>query len=218
MRKQSIEAILFDFDGTIVDTREDIANSVNFTLNRLNRPSHSVDEITSWIGDGVLDLLAKALGGEELLQEALPLFRAHYFENCAEKTVLYPEVLKALTYFSELPLAIVTNKPEAPTLTILEALDINRFFPVMIGGDTLSQKKPSPEPILEAVHRLGVSPKKTIMVGDSVNDIQAGKAAGTATCAVTYGFVDEPVLKSAHPDMLISSLFHLVEHVEASNE
>ena len=207
------DALLFDLDGTLADTREDIALSLNHTLARLGRPPVNLEQVTRFIGDGARQLVARALGGAEngALQAAMNIFLPHYTDHCADHLRLYPGAKSVLEMFSQKGLAVVTNKPEAATRLVLKALGIDGFIKVVIGGDTLAARKPSPEPLLEAARRLGVSPALAGMVGDSPGDIQAGKAAGMWTCAVTYGYRTAEELKAAAPHALISNLEGLQE-------
>jgi phosphoglycolate phosphatase len=201
------DAILFDLDGTLADTRADLAAALNASLLKFGREPLSVTAVTALIGDGARPLLRKALSraDEETLEEALGFFLAHYLDHCVEKTALYPGVAETLPRLGVAALGVVTNKPLPPTEAILKALKIRPLFKVVLGGDSLPVRKPSPEPLLEAVRQLGTSPGRTLMVGDSAVDVVAARAAGMASCVVTYGYRSEEELKAASPDFTIKA-------------
>ncbi|MGQ0645822.1 MAG: phosphoglycolate phosphatase [Elusimicrobiota bacterium] len=204
---------MFDLDGTLADTREDIAASVNEALRRLGRPPRDVAEIKGFIGDGFRSLMKRALGAEDeaLADRALEIFSPHYLAHCADRSALYPGVSATLERLSGRALAVVTNKPEAHSRAILKALGLEKFFPVVLGGDSLPVRKPDPGPLREALRRLGVPAEAALMVGDSANDIRAAKAAGVSVCAVTYGY--RPREELAGADMILDRIEDLAETV-----
>ncbi|HRY29115.1 MAG TPA: HAD-IA family hydrolase [Elusimicrobiota bacterium] len=205
----SVDAILFDLDGTLVDTIEDITLSLNHALARLNKPPKTPPEVARFIGDGIHELVHRALGNNgdtAALEEGIRLFKPHYDAHCADHARLYPGVLEILNHYADKKMAVVTNKLEEPSRRILQALKIDRFFPVLLGGDSFSERKPSPGPLLEALRRLGVPPEKSVMVGDSPGDVVSGKAAGTFTCTVSYGFRTAEELRRTRPDIFLDSL------------
>jgi len=216
MKRLYAAALLFDLDGTLADTRDDLYRSVNFTLNKLGRPAVTMEQVTAYIGDGMGELLKRALGSEDetLVGQALSLFRPHYFAHCADQVKAYPGVAETLQRFPGMAMAVVTNKPEDPSWTVLRALNLEKFFKTVIGGDTLPARKPSPEPLLEAARRLGRDAGRAVMVGDSPGDVAAGKAAGMGTCAVTYGYRPKEVLSAARPDALIDTFSDLQEVIQ----
>jgi phosphoglycolate phosphatase len=200
-------------DGTLADTREDIAASVNEALRRLGRPPRDVAEIEGFIGDGFRSLMKRALGVEDeaLADRALEIFSPHYLAHCADRSVLYPGVAAVLGRLCGAALAVVTNKPEAHSRAILKALGLENFFPAVLGGDTLPVRKPDPGPLREALRRLGVPAEAALMVGDSANDIRAAKAAGVSVCAVAYGY--RPREELAGADMILDRIEDLAEIV-----
>lgn len=206
VQARPIEAILLDLDGTLVDTREDIASSLNHTLELFGRPPRSLEEVTRFIGDGARELLARGLGTstEGELARSVQTFKAHYLEHIAERSRLYDGVLETLQRLAPRPMAVVTNKPEAHTQRLLQALGVDKFFTGTVGGDTIGAKKPEPGPVLEAARRLGVRTERSLMVGDSPMDVRAGKAAGALTCGVTYGYRTEDEVRGCDPDFLIA--------------
>ena len=193
------KALFFDLDGTLIDSAPDLADAVNFMLAQLGREAHDLDTIRSWIGGGATLLIQRALSGkrdpekidEELFAKAREHFFAYYEKNLCNKTRAYPyakETLQALK--KRYPLALVTNKPERFVRPILEHLELD-FFDLIIGGDTLPKKKPSPLPLLHACQNFEIDPHEAMMVGDSSNDIEAAKSAGTTSVLVTYGYENQ---------------------------
>lgn len=206
-------ALLFDLDGTLVDSRRDIAEGVNFTLERLGRPTLSVDSVARMVGDGVRQLLIRAAGplDDASMKRALDLFLPYYLDHCTDTTSLYPGVIETLRALSGRAMAVVTNKPMAHTEKTLRATGLDGFFTVVIAGDTLPTRKPDPEPLWEALRRLGAPRETSVMVGDSPLDIRAARSAGVRAAAVTYGFRPGPDLAALSPDYLIGSLAELRE-------
>lgn len=191
--------IIFDLDGTLIDSGDDLALALNITLRELGRQEFSEATIHQWVGNGAQMLVKRALSGSvnidetinvELFEKALALFLEHYKKNVCVKTKLYPNVKKTLQTLQNrgYTLAIVTNKPIAFVPKILEVLQIEHHFKLVLGGDSLQEKKPSPAPLLHVCSKLGFTPKESLMVGDSKNDILAAKAAKIDSIGVTYGY------------------------------
>lgn len=208
------DLIIFDFDGTLVDTREDIAASVNFALRRLGFRELSVETIASYVGDGVGALMERALGaGPQLVEEAVLLFRDHYGQHLLDSTRLYPGVQETLEYFRGKRKAIISNKPCEFTVRIAEGLGIARYFDRIMGGDSTAHQKPHPEPVEKVLQGLGIEKKATAIVGDSPMDIEMGKRAGLLSCAVTYGLRGREELERANPDLLLDDLYALTYYL-----
>jgi phosphoglycolate phosphatase len=203
--------LLLDLDGTLADTRADIAFSLNYTLERFGHPHRDINEITLFVGDGVKPLLQKAFGPEtdDMIAQALLVFESHYFEHCTDATKLYANVAETLEFFNGLPMAVVTNKPQRPSEKLLDALNIGKHFKAVLGGDAVKKRKPAPEHVQEALAHIGAASDGALIVGDSANDVLAGKAAGIATCAVTYGFRPRAELEETNPDFLIADFSEL---------
>jgi phosphoglycolate phosphatase len=194
----AVQAIIFDLDGTLVDSAEDLRAALNKLLSELKlRPIEAV-EIKGMIGDGVLKLVERALvaanGDPAQADFLLPRFLAIYQANPAALTRCYPGVLETLDTLRRrgFRLAVVTNKPVFATKKILEALSLAEFFPVVVGGDSLPQRKPDPAQLLEAARQLGVNVDETLMVGDNIHDVEAAHAAGMRCVAVSYGYHHRP--------------------------
>ena len=202
-------------DGTLVDSARDIAASVNWVLGELGLARHSVEEIQRFVGDGMKSLLTRAIGTDdpEHLKASIKLFREHYRAHCLDTSRLYPGVMTALEALRDKPLAVVTNKPREVSVHMIERLGIAPYFRVILGGESTPNKKPHPEPVLRALEHLGHPPAHSAIVGDHANDIQAGKAAGLFTCAVTYGLTDRATLEPLQPDVFIDRLADLLTHI-----
>lgn len=194
----SPEAVLFDLDGTLVDSAADLCEAANVLLAELGLRPVDLAETRSMVGDGVATLVRKAVtltGGDPSdLAPLVARYMAIYEPNAARLTRAYPGVHETLEGLQQagVKMGVVTNKPRAATLAILGALDLERFFGVVVGGDTLPQRKPSPQPLLAALATLGVPPGQAIMVGDNFHDVEAAHAAGMPAVIVTYGYSHRP--------------------------
>ncbi len=196
--------LLFDVDGTLIETLADIAGSVNHALRRLGFPTRSIGEVNDFVGRGVEHLMRRSLGAgrEDLLEKGLGFFREHYGEHCLDNSKLMPGAVACLEKFADRPLGVVSNKPERYVRRMLEGLGIDRYFRVVFGGDSVEEKKPSPLMVTEILKRLGVSREGGILVGDHTVDIETGRAAGVYTVAVLGGFASRAELEAASPDYL----------------
>ena len=203
-----VASLIFDLDGTLIDSSHDIAGSLNHTLKTLGLPVKSKNEVQGLVGDGVRALLIKATGrsDEEYLEKAIALFKPHYLEHCNDTTILYPGVAQILDHFKDKKKAVVSNKPHDMIQKTLRHFGIDGCFEVVLGGESTAQRKPHPEPVLLSLREMKVSPGDSVMVGDGSTDIQAGKSAGTRTCAVTYGYRDRAELERYKPDFFIDKI------------
>jgi len=208
---KKIDLLIFDLDGTLVDTHRDLANSVNFALNALDLPPLETEEVMSYVGDGLKKLMDRSLPKDRLekIEEVIDIFRSHYREHLLDFSVFYPNVENVLNHFQDKKMAVVSNKPEEFTRLILEGLQVTDFFEIILGGDFLPVMKPKPGPILHILNQLSVSPGKAAIVGDGTTDMEAGKAANVLTCAVTYGLKKKEVLLKTKPDFMIDDIVEL---------
>lgn len=207
--------ICFDLDGTLIDSRKDISDSINRMLRTLELPEKSESVIAAYVGNGMSNLIRQSLGEhhETLFDRALKIFRRDYDEHCVDVTTLYPGVREAMTKLTEKKV-IVTNKPLHFTEKILKSLAIRDAFDRVMGGDMEFPKKPAPDVVFYLAKEFGsIAPEHILFVGDSLLDIHTGKNAGTKTCAVTFGFGKPSELKSAHPDYLIDSFEEILKIV-----
>ena len=204
-----IKAIIFDLDGTLIDSVDDLANSVNYTLGRLDLPLHTREEIKSFVGDGVQKLIKRSLGQThmERFTEAFEIFMAHYGSHCTNNTVLYPEVAETISFLAEkYSLAVLTNKSATFSHKIITALKIDSYFKEVLGGDSLPTKKPDPAGILYLADKWGLAPDQLVMVGDHATDIEVGQRAGCKTVFIEGGIGETRGLK---PDFVIKSMDEL---------
>ena len=215
-QKKLLNLLIFDLDGTLVDSSQDLASSVNHALGELGLNAVEPGLIISYVGDGIEKLLKRALteAHRDRLKEALNLFRVHYGEHMLENTTLYPGVEEVLEHYSRFgkKMVVSTNKPEAFSRRILDSLGVSHFFNMVIGGDSTGLRKPHPEPIVKVLTGLKVEKERAVMVGDGVNDILSARAAGVWSCAVGYGFTDGEVLKGLNPDFLVESILDIIRY------
>ena len=196
------ELLLFDFDGTLIDSKFDIANAVNKTLEELELPLRTQEEIFSFVGDGVKRLLRLSVGEDNLAQyeQALKIFREHYLQNCVVTTRLYPGIWEVLHHFKDVKKAIVTNKSLEYTMTIVEGLQIRSLFESIEGPRDSTELKPEPAMLERVMTDLGVEPSRTVMIGDSTNDVRAAQTLGVRACAVGYGYGNRDRVQALQPD------------------
>ncbi len=205
-----VSLLIFDLDGTLVNTLEDIASSVNFTLQKLGRPVVPLDSIRQFVGDGIEMLMRRALNGrDEFLSDAVGIYKVHHSRNLLVRSRLYPSVIGVLEHFRSIPMAVISNKSSEFVRPLLDSLKILCYFHTVIGADRGLPLKPAPDAVLKILSDTGVPRDRTAMVGDGATDIRAGKAAGVMTCAVTYGFRSEDELKKAGPDFVIHEFSEL---------
>lgn len=216
--EKAVRLVVFDLDGTLVDSKVDLANSVNHALGAFGYPLLPNETIYSYVGDGASVLIRRSLGidGREILPLALETFLTHYREHLLDTTVPFPGVSESLEAHSEaFEMALLTNKPVDMTRKILSGLSLSRYFIDVRGGDSFDSKKPNPEGLLRIMKKRGISPAETLMVGDSANDILAGQGAGAATCGVSYGLGVKGFADHS-PDFTIDrfpELFHRIRPV-----
>ena len=197
MEQIPFDVVVFDLDGTLADTALDLAAALNHTLGEMGRPPIPAAEVRRMVGHGVRALLQKALAAtgetsEALIDQGFPIFLYYYERHIADHSTAYDGVDAALDALDALgvKLAICTNKLEALTLDLVEALGWRGRFAAIVGGDTLPQRKPDPAPIHEAIRRAGGG--RAAFVGDSISDTDAARAAGVPCVALTFGFSDRP--------------------------
>jgi phosphoglycolate phosphatase len=201
--------LLFDLDGTLVDSRADLVTGVNLMLRELGEPELTAAAVIGFVGEGARLLVERSLRAsrgrdpeEGEIETALGLFVRHYREHLLDQTTLYPGVREALDELAGLPLAVVTNKPVELAVAMIDGLGLRGRFRVVLGGDSLPERKPSPLMLLEAARICGVAPAETFMIGDSRIDIAAGRAAGMQTGGFTSGFRGVEELRTAGADLL----------------
>jgi phosphoglycolate phosphatase len=210
--------ILIDVDGTLVDSVPDLAYCVDEMMLRMGRTPYGESEVRNWVGNGVERLVRRALIGqldgeppEQDFQRAYPMFLELYAENTSKRSVLYPGVREGLDYLkaSGYPLGCVTNKAGQFTEPLLRDLGVRDDFGLVVAGDTLPQKKPDPAPLLHAARYFAVEPAAALMVGDSVSDVKAARAAGFAIVCMSYGYNHGRDIREAQPDAVIDTMIEL---------
>jgi len=201
---KSVDLLMFDLDGTLIDSRNDLADSVNETFRALGLPQKPREFLYGHVGNGVRRLIADSLDGTSggLLSKALQIFETIYLEHLLDETCLYPGIAAVLEHFRAKTKAVVTNKPIVYTTRILEGLQADRSFDLVVGSESATQLKPHPEMLFKTLLHFRVSPHRAVMIGDSPNDILAARAAGVLSCGVGYGIGDLEILRAANPDLL----------------
>lgn len=212
MTPTPVDLLIFDLDGTLIESKWDIAHSVNHTLVALGLPARPIEEIFGFVGDGVKRLLRLAVGegNQERFEEALKVFRGHYVEHCLDRTTFYPGIEPMLQHFSDKPKAIATNKSIEYTRVIVNGLG-PKHFTYMVGGDNGFGLKPEPGMLLHIMTQLNVSKERTVLIGDSTNDINGGHNAGIRVCAVGYGMGNRERMEACQPDWFIEQPEQLTE-------
>lgn len=207
-----VDLIIFDLDGTLVDSLKDLATSVNFALRTLGLSELPIEAIAASLGEGSDLLMRQTLGPERLalVGRALELFRSHYAKHLLDSTCLYPGVRETLERFRGKKKAIVSNKSYNFTLEIVKGLGIVEHFDLILGVDSILHRKPHPEPVEKVLHKLGGRREAAIMVGDSPLDVEMGRRAGILTCAVTYGWRPREELLKAGPDVILDDIRELM--------
>ncbi|VAW78541.1 Phosphoglycolate phosphatase [hydrothermal vent metagenome] len=217
------EMILIDVDGTLVDSVPDLAYCVDEMMQQLGHEPCGETRVRDWVGNGVERLVRRALIGQlngepddAEFDKAYPIFIELYAENTSKRSTLYPGVLEGLEFIkaSGYRLGCVTNKAAQFTIPLLKDLGIYEYFSIVISGDTLEHKKPHPAPLLHAAEFFKVSPERSLMVGDSISDVKAARAAGFQIACLPYGYNHGEDIRVAEPDLVIETLAHLKGELE----
>ena len=214
-----IKLLIFDLDGTLIDSRLDLIHSVNAMLRHIGRPELPGDVIATYVGDGAPMLVRRALGDpddESSVQRALEYFLAYYREHKLDNTHVYPGIPEVLARIRQgsngrpRAMAVLSNKPVNPSRAIVEALGIKDFFAQVYGGNSFPTKKPDPLGAQKLLKELGCNSHETVMIGDSANDVLTGRNAGLWTVGVNYGFAPQ-TLDLTPPDIRVDSVQELAE-------
>jgi len=211
--------VMFDLDGTLVDSIPDLAVALNQMLSALGREPAQLEDVRTWVGNGARVLVRRALAssmehsaiGEAATEQALALFMASY-ANAHHYSQLYPGVLPALKWLHKQPIemALVSNKPEQFIAPLLDQFKIGRYFRWIIGGDTLPQCKPHPAALLFVLQMAGVKAEQALFIGDSCNDVRAAHAARVRCVAMSYGYNHGRPIAEEHPALVIDDLRELL--------
>ena len=215
-----IRLVLFDLDGTLVDSVGDLAWCGNEMLRRLDMPTHDPTAARNWVGNGLDRFVKRVLTGDmeaepdpALHQRGKQIFSELYAAHAADHSEVYPGVVECLQRLArlELKIACVTNKPEPFTSQLIEAMGLAGFFELVVAGDTTPRKKPDPMPLHHAADHFGLDYKNCLMVGDSSNDVKAARAAGFAIVCVPYGYNHGNDIRDSGPDLVVENLLELAD-------
>jgi len=207
--------VLIDVDGTLVDSVPDLAYCVDEMMKQLGMPEHGETRVRNWVGNGVERLTRRALIGQlngepedSLFEKAYPIFLDLYDKNVCERSCLYDGVREALDFLkaSDVKIGCVTNKNAQFTLPILDKLGVKDDFEIIVCGDTLTKKKPDPLPLLHSAEQLGVKPEASLMLGDSMSDVKAARAAGFDIICMSYGYNHGEDIRDYNPDAVVDSM------------
>ncbi len=206
-----IDLIIFDLDGTLAETRQDIANAANYMLAKLGLAELPESVITGYVGDGIKKLIERCLAdySNKSTEKAFDFFIEFYSVHLADHTHLYPGIAEFLKQIQSKKMAVLSNKAQKFTEEIIHRLKVNNYFQLIMGSNPQFPKKPDPGSINHIIKTLNSTKEKTIIMGDTKNDILAGQAAGIYTCAVSYGFRSKEELLNYNPDYMIDSIFEL---------
>ncbi len=224
MKFDTKKLLIFDLDGTLIHSALDLALAINHTLTTLNRDTFSLEIIHGWVGNGALTLVKRALSGQRTIDEALDkalvanaldIFLTFYAHHLCEETVAYPQVTQTLKELTEkgYHLAIVTNKPFEFVSPILVKLGLDGIFELILGGDSLTEKKPHPAPLLHVCKTLGIAIEHSIMIGDSKNDILSANACAMQSIAVSYGYNYGEDITLHSPTVVIDNFGEILNYV-----
>jgi phosphoglycolate phosphatase len=214
------QMILIDVDGTLVDSVPDLAYCVDEMMKVLGLPVHGEAKVRNWVGNGVEILVRRSLVGQlegepdkALFDKAYPVFLDLYEKNTSARSTLYPGVREGLDYLKSCGYALgcVTNKAERFTIPLLKDLGVHDDFKIIICGDTLAKKKPDPLPLLHAAEFFNASPAQALMIGDSISDVKAARAAGFQIVCMSYGYNHGLDIRDFHPDAVIDSMTQLAQ-------
>lgn len=209
---------MFDLDGTLVDSSVDITNALNYAIEPYGLEKLSVEKTISLVGEGLTRLVEKILGKDnaEIMPDVLERFLRYYSEHLTDFTLPYPGVRETLEKLSGYRKAVISNKRESLSRRLLEDLGLLKYFNIILGSDSVEERKPSPKPILHILAALSLRSNEAVMVGDSNYDIEAGRAAGVRTVAVSYGYRNSALLKAA--DCIIDSIGELIPKLREFND
>lgn len=210
--------VLFDLDGTLVDSVPDLLVAVNAMQAELGNPERAEDDVRNWVGNGIERLVERALTNDlhgkpdpAAFERALPVFKHHYAQSNGQHSQVFDGVVEGLELIKALGLSMgcVTNKASAFTLPLLEQTGLKDYFEVVISGDSLPLKKPDPAPLIYSAGWFHVHPSEALMIGDSISDVKAARAAGFSIVCMTYGYNHGEDIRDYDPDAVIDSMTEL---------
>lgn len=213
-----IKLIIFDLDGTLIDSSRDITDAINYAIGPYGLSPLTTKDTIKLVGEGISRLIEKLLsttifnGNDDVKRTVMDRFLEYYSAHLLDNTDIYPNVRFTLERLKEYKKAVISNKRETLSRRILEGLGLGNFFDMIIGSDSTPEKKPSPLPIVKVLAEFDVKPEEAIIVGDSNLDIEAGRAAGLKTVSVTYGYRPYEMIKDA--DFVIDRIEDLVKIIK----
>ncbi|MDX1352624.1 MAG: phosphoglycolate phosphatase [Thiomicrorhabdus sp.] len=222
MEKLKPGFVLFDLDGTLIDSVPDLAYCVDEMMKQLGMPERGEAAVRNWVGNGVQRLTERALinsvdgmPDQELMDKAYPIFLELYKDNTSKRSVVYDGVIEGIEWIKEqgYRVACVTNKAEAFTIPLLKDKGLYDYFEVIVSGDTCAEKKPHPMPLLYAADKLGVAPENALMIGDSRSDVKAARAAGFHIFCMTYGYNHGEDIRDYEPDVVADSFLEFKDYL-----
>ncbi|MFV1984335.1 MAG: phosphoglycolate phosphatase [Thiohalomonadales bacterium] len=225
MNVRKPEMVLIDVDGTLVDSVPDLAYCIDEMMLAIGQSAYGEVKVREWVGNGVERLVRRALIGkldgepdQELFEKAYPIFMELYAENTCKRSCLYPGVKEALDYLvnSKVKLGCVTNKAAQFTIPLLKTLGIFDIFSIVISGDTLPRKKPDPLPLIHGAEFFKVKPENALMLGDSISDVKAARAAGFQIICMSYGYNHGIDIRESNPDAVVDSMIEIKDILEAA--
>lgn len=221
MRKNEVKCVIFDLDGTLLDTIEDLTDSMNYALQKHGFPAHRSEECMKMVGNGKRNFVLEALpaGKGEYANDVLRVSREHYQDNCLNKTRPYEGINEILEYCrgNDILTAVMTNKDEGAAVEIVEHY-FGEMIGITIGAVEWRALKPDPEAVLEIIEKFGLSKSECVFVGDSDVDVMTGKAAGVFTIAVSWGFREIEILEQCDPDVIVDKPIELLDLIRDSNQ
>lgn len=215
MSRFTPKMVLFDLDGTLIDSVPDLLIAVNQTQDEMGLPHRAEADVRNWVGNGIERLVERALTNDlhgtpdaALFDKAMPIFRRFYAESNGKYSCVFPGVKEGIAYVKSLGLyaGCVTNKAAAFTLPLLKDMGLLDLFETVIAGDTLPLKKPDPAPLIYAAGWFKVHPREALMIGDSISDVKAARAAGFSIICMSYGYNHGENIRNYHPDAVIDSM------------
>ncbi len=208
--------IIYDLDGTLVDTRQDIADAANFMLGQMGRETLFQDVICRYVGRGLHELIKGCLGVEDPkeIERGAALYRSFYSTHLLDNSRLYPGALETIQRFQSRAQAVITNKPDPYSSHILRGLGVADYFMAIIAGDSGYPKKPDPAAVVAVMERAGVSAGQALLVGDSPIDVETGRRANVLTVGIAQGFAEDEALMAATPDVLVRNFQEFLERAK----
>ncbi|MDD5169965.1 MAG: HAD-IA family hydrolase [Syntrophales bacterium] len=208
---KAVDLLIFDLDGTLAATGDDLVNSVNHALKMMGYDVLAPERIISFVGDGIHKLMERCLGRdhEDVIDEAIRLFNNYYSEHILDHTVLYPGVVACLEHFHNKKKIVISNKSQSFVEVIVEKLGIKYYFNCVIGGDTYPYQKPDLRLVTTLLAEFGTEAERTVVIGDGVNDIMLAKNAGVSSCSFLGGLTKREILLALRPDFVCENMEEL---------